>query len=116
MGEVTDEELTGLYRGAAAVVHAAAHEGYGLTPLEALAVGTRVIASDIPVLRETLGPHATFVDRDDLAEIAHAMDEAVSNVDNRDARQAREAWATRFTWQDHASAVYTTYARVLDAI
>ncbi len=46
----------------AALVHLSMHEEFGLTPLEAMACGSRVIASDIPVLRETLGSHAGLVE------------------------------------------------------
>lgn len=53
LGAVPDTVLQRLYAKAAALVHLSLHEGFGLTPLEAMARGTRVIASDIPVLRET---------------------------------------------------------------
>jgi len=36
-------------------------EGYGLPPLEALALGTLPLVSDLPVLRETMGDAATFL-------------------------------------------------------
>src|SRR6266508_3813797 len=55
LGPVSDGRLSRLYRHARALVHLAEHEGFGLTPVEAMAHGTRVVASDIPVLRETLG-------------------------------------------------------------
>jgi glycosyltransferase involved in cell wall biosynthesis len=37
-------------------------KGFGLPPVEAASLGCRVLASDIPVFRETVGSHATFVD------------------------------------------------------
>ncbi len=38
------------------------NEGFGLTPLEAMACGTNVIVNDIPVFREVLGNMAYFVE------------------------------------------------------
>lgn len=54
MGEVSDDMLAALYTQATALLHLAEHEGFGFPPLEALAHGCPVVASDIPVLRETL--------------------------------------------------------------
>ena len=42
---VSDDELLGLYRGAAAYLDASLFEGFGYQPLEAMACGTPVVAS-----------------------------------------------------------------------
>jgi len=59
---VSDGELALLYRGAAALIQASEAEGFGLPLIEALSVGTPVLANDIPVFRELAGAHATFFD------------------------------------------------------
>ena len=99
-GHVPDGELAALYSGARALVFASDDEGFGLPPVEALACGTPVAASDVPVLREVLGDRATFVDRDDLAGLVAAAE-----------RATRPAPAPPpFTWRDAARATWEVYA------
>lgn len=106
---VGDELLSVLYARAIALVHPAAHEGYGFPPLEALGAGARVIASDIPTLREVLGIDAEFVDFDDVRSVADAIDRVVSTPDppvdgRRRSRRIRER-----RWSDHADVLLGHY-------
>ncbi|MEQ1785934.1 MAG: glycosyltransferase family 1 protein [Acidimicrobiales bacterium] len=75
LGRVDDANLAWLYAHAELFVFLSLDEGFGLPPLEALSFGCPVLASDIPVLRETLGPHARYVDPLDVSAIARAMAE-----------------------------------------
>jgi glycosyltransferase involved in cell wall biosynthesis len=59
-GYVDDTTLRALYAGASALVFPSRYEGFGLPPLQALAAGVPVVASDIPVLREVLGDCGLF--------------------------------------------------------
>jgi len=115
LGPVSDGRLSRLYRHARALVHLAEHEGFGLTPVEAMAHGTRVVASDIPVLRETLGAHATFVPKNDPKAVAWSLDEAVFTEDGAEEAEQRRAWVSQYTWERHARDVLATYQRVLGA-
>jgi len=71
-GKVTDEKLRMLYRNSALLVQPSLYEGFGMPPMEALACGTNVILSDIPVFKEIYKDFpVTFFksgDIDDLAE------------------------------------------------
>jgi glycosyltransferase involved in cell wall biosynthesis len=58
---LTKDMLLKLYQCASALVYPSRWEGFGIPPLEALACGTPVIASDISVHREVLGDAAIFV-------------------------------------------------------
>lgn len=69
------EELEGLWRGARALVHPALHEGFGLTPLEALARGVPVLAGRIPAVLEVCGEAAAYFDPRDPAELAARLNE-----------------------------------------
>lgn len=55
------KELVHLYQGCSALIYPSKWEGFGIPPLEALACGAPVIASDIPAHREVLGDAAIFV-------------------------------------------------------
>ena len=81
-GRVTPAELSWLYRHASRFVYLSLDEGYGLPPLEALAFGTPVVVSDIPVFHETLGAveGVRYVDPRDDRSIARAFAEPVERL------------------------------------
>lgn len=99
-GRVPDEDLAAIYSGARALVFPSDDEGFGLPTVEALACGTPVVASDIPVLREVLGDRATFVDGADLEGLL-----AAGAAAERPA-PAPPAW----TWADAARATWRVYS------
>lgn len=70
---VPDSDLPAIYSGATTLLHVAVHEGFGLPPIEALACGLPVIASDIAALREVLPANTTFVSPTDTSAIAASM-------------------------------------------
>jgi glycosyltransferase involved in cell wall biosynthesis len=73
VGHVSGAVVRGLYRLARAVAYPSAYEGFGIPPIEAMAQGTPVIASDLPVLREVIGRAAIFVDHESATELAAAI-------------------------------------------
>lgn len=52
LGQVDDSKLKSLYLNAKCLIFPSVYEGFGIPVLEALALGTNVIASDIPAIRE----------------------------------------------------------------
>jgi len=102
-GYVANEELAGLYRGALLLAFPSHYEGFGLPVLEALAAGTPVVASDIPVLREVAGDAALYAppDRPDLwtERIEALLDDGdlARSLGTRGPERAR-----RFTWERSA--------------
>lgn len=79
-GYVSDEELASLYRGAEAFVMTSVYEGFGIPIIEAMAFGTPVIASDIPVFREVAGSTALIYGRPRDEEMLYsAIDEVLRN-------------------------------------
>ncbi|AOU98990.1 hypothetical protein BI364_14430 [Acidihalobacter yilgarnensis] len=61
LGYVSDEQLAQIYAGAEAFVFPSHYEGFGIPALEARTCGTRILASDIPEIREAGGPDAVYV-------------------------------------------------------
>lgn len=68
-----DSELSYLFAHAKALIHPSKAEGFGLTLLEASAYKCPVIASDIPVIRETMGDNFIPFDPIDIYSIATAI-------------------------------------------
>jgi glycosyltransferase involved in cell wall biosynthesis len=76
-GWASDDEIVEAYREAAVVVCPSRFEGFGLTPMEGLAIGRPVVASDIPVHREFVGGQARFFDPDDATALARECEAAL---------------------------------------
>lgn len=66
-------ELAYLYAHAKALIHPSKAEGFGLTLLEASAYSCPIIASDIPVIRETMSDNFIPFDPADIFSIATAI-------------------------------------------
>jgi glycosyltransferase involved in cell wall biosynthesis len=80
---VSDERLRELYSRARAFAFLSEYEGFGMTPLEALAVGIPPVVLDTPVARETCGDAAIFVPIDDLAATTRALEAALFDEPTR---------------------------------
>jgi len=99
LGTVDDQTLRALYAGARALIYPSFSEGFGLPPLEAMACGTPVVASNRASLPEILGNAALLVDPVDTDGIAAAVDAILSNEDLRqDLVQRGGQRANRFRW------------------
>jgi len=73
LGHTGDEALDALYEHALALACVSREEGFGFTPLEALARGTPAVVSDLPVFDETLGDAALRVPPGDADALAVAL-------------------------------------------
>jgi glycosyltransferase involved in cell wall biosynthesis len=66
---VSDEELISLYHYSKAFFLLSIYEGFGRTPIEALACGCKnIFVSDIPVFRETMNGQAEFLPLDSIQD------------------------------------------------
>jgi glycosyltransferase involved in cell wall biosynthesis len=75
---VSDDVVVAGYRRSTVVVAPSRFEGFGLTPIEGLASGIPVVASDIGPHREFLDPRTTFVPLDDDEALANGIRAAIA--------------------------------------
>lgn len=107
---VSDEELRRLYTDASAFVFPSDYEGFGLTPLEALASDVPVVLLDTAVAREVCGDAALYVPRPDPALIERALTSVL--FDTRERQRILNVAPTvlgRYSWAQCAQ-------RVLDVL
>lgn len=111
--------LAAVYRRAALALQTSDAEGFGLPVAEAMACGTAVLASDLPVLREVGGDAALYRpvgDVDAWADAAVGYLEYRGDPGHPDrALRARGlARASRFSWGAHVEALAEMYRDVLE--
>jgi glycosyltransferase involved in cell wall biosynthesis len=114
LGERT---LAAMYRRASLVLLPSEREGFGLPIVEALACGTPVVASDIPVLREVGGDAVEYCPvgavEDWAARIVAGVRDRDTAPEARAARRAaRLARARRYSWATFTGTMARIYAEV----
>ena len=110
LGLVSGEELASLYRRAACLVFPSLYEGFGQPPLEAMASGAPVAASNIPAVAEACGDAAALFDPTDPEDIA-AVVSGVLDAPERFAAAGPER-ARGFTWAETARRHEAVYRSV----
>lgn len=110
------ERLGELYRDAAALVHPSLYEGFGLTALEAMSVGTPVLAARSPGLVEVCAEAAVYGDPADPASFAAAMMDIAADATLRRELSGRgRARAAEFSWRECARRHAEAYSLALGA-
>jgi glycosyltransferase involved in cell wall biosynthesis len=104
------ERLAQLYSQAAALVHPSLHEGFGLTPLEAMTTGTPVIAARSPGVTEVCGEAVLYVDPRDPEDLAAKMTQVAGDAQLRnDLGERGRRRAAEFSWARSARSHVEAY-------
>lgn len=116
LGRVTDEELKYLYQNSIAFLFPSLHEGFGIPPLEAMALKCPVISSNASALPETVGDGAVLCDPLD----ADAWVDAVYRLANDSTFRAEIisrgfAQAQKYRWSNTARA-FINLVRTLQSV
>ena len=104
-GRIPRHDLLGLLAGAVALTFPSRYEGFGLPVLEAMALGTPVLAADATALPEVVGAAGLLLPPDDLDMWADAMLDALSGTSRESWARAGRARAEKLSWARAASGI-----------
>jgi len=115
LGFVPIEVLRIFYDAAKIFVFPSLYEGFGLPPLEAMAHGTPVVASNTSSLPEVVGNAALLVNPENVFEIRRGLQRALLDPALRaQMKQRGYDQAQRFSWTNSVSRILEIYREVAD--
>jgi alpha-1,3-rhamnosyl/mannosyltransferase len=110
LGYLSREDLTQVTAGAYALVYPSVYEGFGLPPLEAMACGVPVIASNVSSLPEVVGDSGLLIDPHNVDQLTEAMLSLTQAPDLRQFYGARAlARSRQFSWDQCARETLSVY-------
>lgn len=113
---IGEADMPHVYMRAAAVLYPTLYEGFGLPVIEAQAVGTPVVFSDVGSLSELKGPGAVVLPVDDLAGWVRAVDEIVrASRRDKEPNEVARAWARQYSWDAYTERTLAVYRSAAQA-
>ena len=111
LGFLPDKEVGTLYKHSAAFVFPTLSEGFGIPGLDAMEIGTLVLASEIPVLKEVYKDHAIYFNPFDFSSIAKEMENALDLDSEKREKRIAEAkdFVKKYSWHKMAQETLTIY-------
>ena len=110
LGRVSTEELLWLYNAAHLLVAPSIYEGFGLTPLEAMACGTPVVVSNVSAHPEVVVDAGLLVDPYDIEEMSVAIWRVFHDSELRASLiEKGKMRSACFSWDKAASATLELY-------
>jgi glycosyltransferase involved in cell wall biosynthesis len=111
---VEDDDLIKLYSLATVFAFPSLYEGFGLPPLEAMACGAPVVASNAASLPEVCGQAALLLPPTDVAGWTQALRRVLTDAGlRRDLQTRGPEQAARFTWSKAAEETWQIYEALL---
>lgn len=114
LGYLPREDLASLISGASALVFPSVYEGFGLPPLEAMACGVPVIASDVASIPEVVGDAGVLINPHDVDAFAEAIQGLLTDSNQRTRLSSRALMRSKeFTWERCIEQTVDAYRHVL---
>lgn len=113
MGFVSEDALDQCYSTACCVLYLSLYEGFGLPPLEAMARGVPVVASDRSSIPEVVGDGGFLVSPDSPDVAAAAVFRLIQDAELRETMARRAlARSMHFSWPDSAKRMVEVFESV----
>ena len=113
-GFVPAEEKPFWYNAAEVFVYPSLYEGFGLPPLEAMACGTPVVASDAASIPEVVGDAGILVDATNVDALAEALNRLLNHPQERELLRKKGLRRSKgFSWEKAARETSHLYDLVL---
>ena len=98
LGFISDEDACALIKNCRAFIHPSLYEGFGIPPLEALALGAEVIASNATALPEVLGESVHYIEPSEAkVKLIQVMLQTIADSDNVLNKYSWEKSAKKFS-------------------
>ncbi len=99
-GWVPDNALPHIVAGAKALLFPSIYEGFGLPPLEAIALKTPAIVSNAASLPEVLGHHAFFAELNKTDDWVLQMQQVINNNAYKGREESGKKWAAKYSQEN----------------
>ena len=111
----TDQDLNLLYRRAAAFIYPSTYEGFGLPPLEAMAMECPVVSSYTSSMPEVIGDAAEFFNPNDIDSIKVAIELVVFSEERKqDLISKGNQRVAQFSWSTCAEKTLSVYKALMN--
>ncbi len=110
-GFLPDDELRVIYRNSLGFIYPSLSEGFGLQGLEAIASGTILLASNVPVFREIYGSHAFYFNPKDAVSVSSTMFSVLSmkGEDKHKYLATAKEFIKKYSWEKMAKETLDIY-------
>jgi glycosyltransferase involved in cell wall biosynthesis len=113
----SDRLLDAYYRAALAFVYPSRYEGFGIPPLEAMAVGCPVACSDAGSIREVVGDAGAYFEPDDVEGLRTILERlAEDRAYAAELRVKGFAQIQKYSWERCAEETLQLYQRLLGTV
>ncbi len=112
LGYKSDSEIKELLEKSTALVQPSFSEGFGLTGVEAMATGTPVLASDIPIFEEIYQDGALYFDPHSVYSFCASV-KRLESLDTEQLIQKSKKIVTQYSWDEMTQKTLDTYRSCL---